>query len=88
MAVRSSQTLSYLLILGFAGACGTAMFRACCFNYNRKRSLQLIPPQTDHTEQDNGGTQTLDGTLASLPNVIGLKQAVWRARKAGCAVDY
>ncbi|XP_015931128.2 uncharacterized protein [Parasteatoda tepidariorum] len=22
-----------------ANACGTAMFRACCFNYNRKRSI-------------------------------------------------
>ncbi|XP_054709543.1 U-scoloptoxin(20)-Cw1a-like [Uloborus diversus] len=26
-----------------ANACGTAMFRACCFNYNRKRSLPLTP---------------------------------------------
>lgn len=24
-----------------ANACGTAMFRACCFNYNRKRSIPV-----------------------------------------------
>lgn len=24
-----------------ANACGTAMFRACCFNYNKKRSVPI-----------------------------------------------
>ncbi|KFM78669.1 hypothetical protein X975_25486, partial [Stegodyphus mimosarum] len=34
-----------------ANACGTAMFRACCFNYNRKRSVP--EEEIDHMAIDN-----------------------------------
>ncbi|OQR77176.1 hypothetical protein BIW11_02949 [Tropilaelaps mercedesae] len=71
-----------------SGACGTAMFRACCFNYNRKRSLQPVPAQLDRPEQDNSVILALDGPVPSVANSNGLKQAMWRARKSGCATDY
>ncbi|PRD24769.1 UNVERIFIED_CONTAM: Trissin [Trichonephila clavipes] len=34
-----------------ANACGTAMFRACCFNYNKKRSAP--EPEFEHGATDN-----------------------------------
>ncbi|KAF8785002.1 uncharacterized protein LOC129959465 [Argiope bruennichi] len=36
-----------------ANACGTAMFRACCFNYNKKRSAP--EPDFEHMATDNVG---------------------------------
>lgn len=42
-----------------ANACGTAMFRACCFNYNRKRSVPI--EEYDNTVTDIAANLS-DGT--------------------------
>ncbi|KAK8757115.1 hypothetical protein V5799_000183 [Amblyomma americanum] len=46
-------------------ACGTAMFRACCFNYNRKRSAPSAGASASGSElrdmaASGGGSSNLD----------------------------
>ncbi|GIY42318.1 hypothetical protein CEXT_678201 [Caerostris extrusa] len=53
-----------------ANACGTAMFRACCFNYNKKRSV----PEQD-IERLSGD---FSGNLSE-----GLDLGPWSNRNAG-----
>lgn len=49
-----------------ANACGTAMFRACCFNYNRKRSIPV--EEFDNTAADIAANLS-DGTEQNLKNI-------------------
>ncbi|XP_050033636.1 uncharacterized protein Trissin [Dermacentor andersoni] len=46
-------------------ACGTAMFRACCFNYNRKRSAPSAGSSGSEIREmaaSGGGSSNLDST--------------------------
>jgi len=53
-----------------ANACGTRMFRACCFNYNRKRSVN--PPLGDHRKWG----QEVDGDAADSSDTLQRTEAV------------
>lgn len=66
-----------------ANACGTAMFRACCFNYNRKRSIPI--EEYDNTVTDIAANLS-DGSEEILKDhVESLQKASLYGKRLGLA---